>query len=430
MEEIILIGLTAIGFTILFTSLFSRPTTSFFIVTISVLSLHLLIPTQLPIEPGVTIHTADVFFIPLAIASTIRLLALRRISGLLLLWLIFSVYLLASFAQGVLGYGLLPAAASYRSSLYLSVGVLYFATFSFDINVAFRDLKWVGIAGIILALAAILLWVFPQWRPSDFSLRFTHIYERNRVLPAQAAFFLGLAAIASLPAWIDRNGSLLYRGLGMIALATAIALLHRTIWLSLAVAMLPSLIFSKGRAPHALLLIQMAVISLLVLWLFLAGLDMDFFSTSMVSAVQEATQDNNSTLDWRIQGWRILVKNAIASGPITILFGSGFGIGFERTMAFQYVTVSPHNYYIELFLTSGLIGCGLYILACLAALVRAIKLYRQDGHPIPLTLASIIVYLLVYGGAYTPQFDAALLLGLAMTLPAPARVSPLRAHNA
>lgn len=426
MEELTLIGILGLGITFLATSIFSRKTTSFFIVIISIFSLHLLLPMQIPLEPGVTIHAGDIFFTPLAVATVIRLLSMRRISGLRLLWLLTSLYLFIAFAHGALNYGLLSAAASYRSSLYLSVGVLYFSTFEYSDDTAYRDLKWISIAGTVLTLCAFVLWLFPQLRPDSPYGAALHLYERNRVLPAQAALFLGLAGLASLPAWLETNGNILYRGLGLLSLATAISLFHRTVWIALAAAMLPLAVLSGRKATRALLLLQMLVVALLVLWLFLGGLDMDVFSTSIDSAIHEITEEQNSTLEWRIEGWRILVDNAIADGPMTILLGAGFGIGFERTIANEYVTVSPHNYYIELFLTSGLLGCGLYILAGLAALLRAVKLFQQERHPIPLTLAGIIVCVLVYGGAYTPQFDAALLLGLAMSLPLSARPSSAR----
>lgn len=418
MEEAIIIGLGLAGCAFFAMSLFSWRWTAFFMLLLSVLDLHLTLPLVIPVEPGVTIHGGDVFFVPVAAGVLLRLFMMRRLDGMLLLWLLFAATMVLAFVHGMASFGFGTAAASYRATLYLTVGVTCFATFRYEGESRQAMLDWFMVSALVVTLCALVLWLVPEWRLMDtgrFALS-ANVYERNRVLPAQGALFIGLGVLACMPAWLEAEGNLLRRGATLPLLLAAIFLYHRSVWVVLAVGFLTSLLSAGRRAVRVLLAVQGLMVVVALFWLLLAGLDMDVLSDSMRTAVSEVVDSNNSTLDWRIQGWRILVDRAIGDGLASILFGAGFGIGFERNLGFEYVTVSPHNYYIELFLTSGLVGCALYAMALLAVLRRMVRLAQREGRPEYLALSGILTGIAVYGGSYSPQYDAALLIGLALAI--------------
>ncbi|MFN3076601.1 MAG: O-antigen ligase family protein [Alphaproteobacteria bacterium] len=424
MEEAVGVGLILVALFFVFTSLLSWRWAAAFLLPLSILDLHLFIPVEIPLEPGVTIHGGDVFFVPLAVSTLIRLFSLRRLGGMMWLWLLLAAYMALSFVHGVFSYGLFAAAASYRATLYLSVGVLYFATFDYSRDRGREVLNLTIMTGLVLVLCALVAWMVPDWRPVDnasFVLA-THTYERNRVLPAQAALFIALAAFATLPFWLKASGELARRLATLPLMATAVFLFHRSVWVTLSVGILAIVATSGQRAIRALLVIQGVVLVMILFWVLLVALDLDVLSDPMRTAVIEVADTSASSLDWRIQGWRILVERAIAEGPMTILFGAGFGIGFERTIAGSYVVASPHNYYVELFLTSGLVGCALFLLVNVALILSMLRLVRWTRQPEPQALVAILLGLLVYGVSYSPQYDGAMLMGLALTLSPRARV--------
>ncbi|WP_158303944.1 O-antigen ligase family protein [Paramagnetospirillum magneticum] len=344
-----------------------------------------------------------------------------------LLWVLLTTYLGLAFLHGALSYGLQTAVASYRASLYLTVGVSYFALFQHDRNDTIWTLNLVILAGLAVVLFAIAAWLVPEWRPQDpgHMALSSQAYERSRVLPAQAAQFIALAALLSLPSWLQVGSSLWLRLATLPLLAVSIFLFHRSVWVMLAVSVLVTLAASGRGAVRAFVVVQFLLVALALVWLLLVGLDMDILSASLRTAVNEAVDLDNNTLDWRIQGWRILVERAISDGPLSILFGAGFGIGYERNIAQLYVTASPHNYYVELFLTSGLLGCGLFVLSILSVFRRALSQALHGGANEMLALPGMVIGVVVYSASYSPQYDTALILGLILALPAIPRRRPI-----
>lgn len=417
MEDFFVFGLAAAFLIFLFTALLSWNWTVFFFVSISLINLHFLLPSLLSLESGVSIHAPDVFFGAVAVATLIRLLSLRTFDRTQTLWLILSLYLMAAFVHGVMTYGLLTALSSYRSTFYLTAGVTYFGLFQYDRGNTIRAMDWVMIAGMVLAVGALVLWQFPELQTLNTGQYAwsVNIYQRNRVLPAQAAQFAFMGALIALSMWLIPESGTLRRVAALPLLMLSVFLFHRTVWVMLFAGILITAVASGRKIVRTLLVVQGVTIALVLLWILLIALDVDILSASVQTAVNEVFNNENNTLNWRIEGWRILVDRAFASGPVTVLFGAGFGIGFERTINGSYINYAPHNYYIELFLTSGLVGAALFLLVLLyifrISFNRALRGHVLEALPLP----GVIVGLMIYSGSYTPQYDAALLLGLAIS---------------
>lgn len=426
MEQIVGIVVAMAVFASIASALLSWRAPALFLFMLALIDLHLMLPLQVNIEDGVTIHAGDIFFSALAVATLLRVLSLQRIGGLLWAWLLFSLYLGLTFVHGVSAHGFLTAASAYRSSLYLSVGVAYFSTFEFD-EKQIRDLLvLVVIMGVVIILCAVAAWIFPELRPVDVGNYATTVntYERNRALPAQAAMFTALAFLASLPAWLDQDVGLSRRLATLPLLAAVVLLFHRSVWVSVAIGLIAMMMLMGLRAARILVVIFGAGLALMSLWLMMEAMDVAVVSESFRTAVTEVVESENSTLTWRIDGWRILVERAIADGPISILFGAGFGIGFERTINQSYVVSSPHNIYVEMFLTGGLVSCALFLGTIL---MTSYALFRHRNPAWQTTihiLIAMVVAQVIYGISYSPQYDGAPLLGAALSIAARLRSVP------
>lgn len=429
MEYALTVGIAFAVFVVIAAALTSWRVTASLMLLLAILSLHLDLPVVIPIESGVTIHFADVFFSGLAIATLFRLIQPFVGGRYFKLWLIFSFFLGFTFLSGVLTYGLFAAAAAYRASFYMTLGIIYFATFKYDEKLI-GQMFWLHVTvGWILIFCGVVAWMVPELRPTgsgNISAGTMYSYERNRALPAQAALFIAFAFFTTIPAWLDERGSLIQRLSTVPFLACGILLFHRSVWVVLLVGM-SVVVTALGRGAFRMLLVLLvALLLLLAFWLGLLALDADVFSDSLRTAVAEVDR-GNSTLNWRIDGWRILVGRAIDNGPLSILFGSGFGTGFERTIGTGYVVVAPHNYYVELFLTSGVVGGTLFAVA-LMMLAYALFRSRVNFPPgVAHVIVTVIVGLMVYCLTYSPHYDAAPILGMAVSLVAGSarRSSPL-----
>lgn len=420
MEQVVGIGVALVIFLFIVASILSWRLSALILLSVAFIDLHLFQPITIGLEEGVTLHSGDLFFGALAITTALRLFSLKQINRVLLSWLIFAIFLSVAFIHGVLAHGLLTAASSYRASFYLTVGVTYFASFEFDEAWAKNMLNLMIGFGMLIFLASLVLWFAPEWRPVDTEryAMSVNIYERNRALPAQAAMFAALAYFATFPAWLENKGSFISRAASLPLLGAAIMLFHRSVWVALAMGMIVMTLSMGRRAVRIVMAILATFLALAAIWLTLQAMDLDVISESLRTAVNEAVGTEDSTLTWRVQGWQILVDRAISDGPLSILFGSGFGIGFERTIDQNYVVVSPHNYFVELFLTSGLVGCGLFLAPF--GLMLSQFFWRQDqrGDAILTTMLAILVASLTYAISYSPQYDSAPLIGLALSLAA------------
>ncbi|MEU5547919.1 hypothetical protein AB0G85_37375 [Streptomyces sioyaensis] len=74
-----------------------------------------------------------------------------------------------------------------------------------------------------------------------------------------------------------------------------------------------------------------------------------------------ASGQDDHTLVWRADGWLELLPQLRT--PLDWLIGLPFGTGYKRVMDGILVSLSPHNYFVQLLLRLGLIGvCALTVL--------------------------------------------------------------------
>ena len=218
----------------------------------------------------------------------------------------------------------------------------------------------------------------------------------NRPLTATQALILGLVGIALLVTTARASGRLL--AVGFIALAVACQ--QRTVWAALIVAVLTLVLLAPKL--RARFLGAGVLVAFVVLVLYAAG------TLDPVIAKFNVAYHSRGTLIDRELAWRTLVTQQNHMGGTTVLTGQPFGGGFARRVPDGRIeTFAPHDYYVSLYLRSGLIGVVAFVLALLRGLWRNIK-FRQ---PIGVAWG---VGLMTYCYAYNLQLYVAPILALAL----------------
>ncbi len=125
---------------------------------------------------------------------------------------------------------------------------------------------------------------------------------------------------------------------------------------------------------------------------------------------------NVDTFEWRVQGWQELIEEQSPADVHDLLVGQPFGRGFPRFVDGRIVNVSPHNFYLELYLRVGVLGLAAFV--ALHA-IPFLRLYPTDGGS-PLVrndvLAVVLAVQFLYYASSHPSPEQGVLLGLALAV--------------
>ena len=363
---------------------------------------------------GFQVSPSDLLAAALALAGGWRFLAKPRHDAFDVAALALFVVLALFFARGAATFGLETAANGYRRYFYLSAALLYLLSFRWAPRACDALIRIVLAAGISLAGLALILWAFPEFESNIGSRNAARLYEARRVLPANCAMLIAQAGMIGL--------ALLVRGrlspgsqIASVALLTVTLLLyHRSVWLTLAAAILVLAAIDWRQAWRVLFPAAGLALAFALVLFFGAGLGRDEIFADFGAAVSEALS-GDSTLDWRVEGWQILTQRAIGQGPIAWIAGSGFGIGYERFIGTDLVTQSPHNFYIETFVVGGISALALWLTIPALALWRLWRTETPEGALANRNLAiAWLTMILVYSVPYSPSPEQALLIAVAV----------------
>jgi hypothetical protein len=374
-------------------------------------------------------------------------------------WLLVSFLILMSVPLG-LGfkqYGM-GAAPDFRWFFHFLAATLYASSFNFDqINFS-RLAKYLLWGGAILILLAFFRWaawaaglaIAETWRAVGANRDF-------RVLNASQTFFIAQVGLMLLIIRVSERGEttggarpsrevvvkestssswhweILFSGL---CLAVAFALLHRSVWVSTTAGMLMLAYFDRKHRKELLHIFStfFVVGCTVLIPLGLTGFLNSFFE-GIGSAFSETTEHHSTFAD-RYLGWRALLGEWWASGNIlTYALGLPFGSGYYRKIAefgaSYWVEYTPHNFYVQTLLRTGVIGLMLFLsllastgLGAYNAVSKFKKVRgREFGVRLFLLLSIFmqVVFFLVYGA----RLEQGLLFGLAMA----AATFTTRMHN-
>jgi len=346
------------------------------------------------------------------VAAGIRLLVAGRIPRLQLLCLAATTSLIVAFLYGSAQYGVATAGTFYRHFFYLTAGMLYAMTFPWNAPDIDRFVRLWMFAGALLAILCLSLWIAPGWMEFGADDLGHFAYLSRRVLPAASALLLSQIALIGIAAWVRgqiRPGLLL---LTVVCLLLTLLLFHRSVWFStLAGLTALMLVNPRNLVPVSGIILVVSLIGGVAAGLA-GGLGQDLLAAPLASAVGEALSENSS-LDWRVTGWEILLQRTFAEGPLSILFGGGFGTGYERVIGWSEIGYSPHNVYVEIFINAGLVGLGLWLLFHAATVfVLWTRQVPEDTLLDRGASIALMVSLLAYGLPYSPPTEQGFLIGV------------------
>lgn len=376
-----------------------------------------------------SISSADIAFVIGTVAAGLRLIGGARLDRMQLLWLGLTLVLFSAFVRGLSTYGLEVAANSYRYWFYLTAGTMFILSFPWPPSQIDRLARLSLVLAGMLAVTIAILWIAPDLSPLGEELaarRFKYAYENQRVVGASTALLLAQAGLIGLAAWLAVRPRPVVRVLGLVFLITSVLLYHRSVWGAAATGIVVLMILYRGRLHRLGTPLFLGIMLLVVSVLLGEGLGRDLLGDQIDSAIAEVL-DDDSTLNWRVQGWEALLSRALAGGPGVWLFGAGFGVGYERSFGFYVTHVSPHNLYVELFLNAGLVGLALWLWFHARLLLL---LYRGIGVDEPELLdrrmaIALVATMMAYCLPYSLSIEQSIWLGALAALAArsmPARV--------
>jgi hypothetical protein len=212
------------------------------------------------------------------------------------------------------------------------------------------------------------------------------------LLLCAATVFLGPVGSARSRRRSDVFSALVFAGVVVIAQ-------HRSVWAAGALGMAAVLIWSARSKARKQVFAQL---------LLAAGVIVVAGYSGMLGGSQiSESASNTQTYQWRSSGWRILVPQAIARGPATVMLGDPSASTYSRRLAGGVDTsVSAHNWYLDVFLYLGFLG----LILLFAMLVSAVVKSRETSAAWTFVLAAVATY----GWAYSPEWFLAPWLGVAI----------------
>jgi hypothetical protein len=351
------------------------------------------------ISIGLNVTPNDVVYGLLLGAGGLRLLRTDTLSWQQRVLLVLFAVGVASIVRGASHFGVDSAVNEARKFIYFTGGALYVSTLVPRRHFLDRAAwLWLILATLLAAVGLLRMAGILGSGGEGFASQDRPLDSHQALIIAQGGF-IGLAAL--------REGGNRFAGLlAPIFLAMVVLTRHRTVWVVVLVGLVVYVATHLELARKALgLIVAGAVVTaVLLVTVFDAG---ETRTTEQLA--QTATYVD--TFDWRLEGWMSLLTDRRAT-EVDIVLGEPFGAGFERIVEGRLVDVSPHNWYIELYLRVGLLGLAAFLLLVSRA---AMELRHDDGRGGLLPNRVLLVLLathLVYFLAYDPRHVQGLMLGL------------------
>lgn len=385
------------------------------VIWVFVLETLIVIQPRLPI--GVQLFLPDLLFLLIGIAGVLRIFSVR-LQRHHYVWLLFGAVLMLSFVLGILQYGT-QAGVEFRTFFYFWAGIWYLMTFQLTAEQLDKIMRVYMTAAAVMVVMAIMRWVTlalgldiaRYWNEGGTSLR---------VFNAAQTFFLAQAFVIGLYAYLNKTGPAWWRVFLPILFVCVVVLQHRTVWaVTLASVAIIFLLSGKIRSKALSTFVLAGMLGAAVLLPFVAGGKLEPVQQSLAHSVEEMGQ-RDSTLMWRVAGWKTLIEQWAQGGPVVNMIGKPFGSGFSRHIEFSQKeqTQNPHNHYVYALLRVGLVG----LLAMLAVYYMALSgLWRYRNQPaVQVADAKLLIALMVgqlmYFISYPAHYSQLLAMGLTLIL--------------
>ena len=352
---------------------------------------------------GLNIYPADAATLVLMTVGVLELPQLRaNLRGFIFPWFFFGATIAVSLISGIVEFGIGTAVNEARGLVYFFFAMTWALAVRPD-RLRLRDVSMV--LGWSLVLVALYHGVkHGIGSPSSWVSVGDGELQTGRLLVASqgaalllcgAVVFLGLPGSVKVHRQFSALSSIVFLGVAVLAQ-------HRSVWAAGALGMVAVLILTgTGQARHRVFILTGASI-----WLVLLGWSAGFLD-GMGAELLELT--DTRTYNWRTASWQVLISEAIANGPATILVGQPFGSGYLRQLdTGKWTSVTAHSWYVTVFLRLGIVG----LVAYLAILIPALMKSRAKGS----VWTFIIVAVSVYSWSYMVDWYLAPWLGAAVTV--------------
>jgi hypothetical protein len=363
---------------------------------------------------GLRVSAADVGYALVAAAAVARFLHLRRTPAGQQLLVLLAGVLLLSLLRGA-AESVPSAFNEFRSYLAYIAAAAYAATARVDVTTREaigRTWLWAGGA---MAVLVSVRWTARFAGVGIGPVDATYDAAIRALSGPETMMLANCAIVALLPALDGERRPVSERQLGVLLLVMTIILNRRTVWVVLAVVLLAMVLRNPviGRRLTAAAVIGVAAFAVVVP--FLPGA-----SGEDAPAVQTAT--DTGTFEWRLEGWMNLIDGG-PDEPVEVAVGQPFGRGYAREVEGQLLESTPHNFYIQTYLRSGVIGVLALLGVAGYAAVRIHGGRKVDGLLGSETLLVLLLAQAVWFLTWGPSPEQGLLLGLAVAV-ATRRPSP------
>jgi len=370
---------------------------------------------ELGIKAGITtIYPEDLLAAIALAAAALRLVRFRPNDSAFLWWLITSIALALAVVYGASRFGPVTSLIFVRKILYVVVVAIYLMTFRFDRASIMRAATLWMVSAVAVMAFGLLALLFPSIIPEGLQATpWEPSYVQFRVMTANAALTMGQAALIGIGLWAEGNPRPLPRILGLALMGMTVLQFHRSVWLATVAGILAISGTALRRLRSLLPAFALFLVCAVAGVLFARAMGHDLFSSALSQAIIEPLDQQRSTAAWRIVGWRILLGEAIAEGPLRVLIGGGFGVGYERFIGWSEIEYSPHNLYVEIFLNAGLMGLLPFLLffaVLLRNCMRRTSPYLTNAEHS--TASALLVSILVYCVSYSLSMDQGILIGI------------------
>jgi O-antigen ligase len=360
---------------------------------------------------GIRVQVHDAAFALILAAGVLRMLRIQRLAPPHRWVLLLCVMLLLSLVRGVAAWGAQPAIAEYRLFLAFVAGTVYFATFRPSAQLNERIAKlWLAASVPMMVLVAV------RWLDTLAGIDLGVPKEQFgadaavKVLDGPYTFFLGTAALLTVPYWQlrDDRARRLTR-LGALLLLFVVLLNRRTVWLTMIIGIAVLIVRGRRLRRRTVPIVVGAVLVTVAAYVALGG-------TSGEEPVARSAL-GTGTLDWRIQGWSELLSG-LSNSPAQWLIGEPFGTGFAREVQGSEVLADPHNFYVTTLLRAGVVGL-LALFALSVGLLWALRrtpAQAAGGLLTPGVFPALLAMQAVWFLTWEPGMEQGIITGLAVGL--------------
>jgi hypothetical protein len=229
----------------------------------------------------------------------------------------------------------------------------------------------------------------------------TGLEQTTRPLVSGQALMILLCGMVCIWSWRRlRHNSLLISAVTFFAVVTISQ--QRSVW---AVGMVSLVVvFVAARSGTKTLVALFGAVTVWVVAVMVATQSMPQVLTQLTAAAEDS-----GTYDARLRSWTNLIGSSVLKGPLSIIFGQPMGGGFGRFEGVgRWVEFAPHNWYVTIYLRTGVVGLLLLVAFLVLVFVRILS-HRSNMAGIAMVIA-----ITVYGWSYSWPWYVGLFFGWAI----------------